>query len=98
MKQGGCLPPTFSFAERPPEDISGRKMCKSRCDLQQVFTKHCHIGPTVQAGTPMTVTGNGTSLADGQRGVSIFRPQISRVGSGEGSALPGLSDCAGFWT
>ena len=68
------------------------------CDLQQMLILRGHGEPTVQAGTPMTVTGNGTSLADGQRGVSIFRPQISRVGSGEGSALPGLSDCAGFWT
>ena len=63
------------------------------CDLQQMLILRGHGEPTVQAGTPMTVTGNGTpltrlSFGPGQRGVSIFRPQISRVGSGEGSALP----------
>lgn len=64
-------------------------------DLQQMLTSHRHGGVTVQAGTPMTVTGNGTPLADGRRGVSIFRPQISRVGCGEGSALPALPAGAG---
>jgi hypothetical protein len=62
-----------------------------------MLTLRCDKGHTVQAGTPMTVTGNGTSLTAGQRGVFIFRPQISRVGSGEGSALPGLSAGAGGW-
>jgi hypothetical protein len=32
---------------------------------------------TVQAGTPMTVTGNGTSLRVSGRGVFIFCPEIS---------------------
>ena len=65
------------------------------CDLQQMLTPRRQMWGTVQAGTPMTVTGNGTPLADGRRGVSIFRPQISRVGCGEGSALPALSAGAG---
>jgi hypothetical protein len=72
-------------------------MQPARCDLQQMLTKHRHKGRTVQAGTPMTVTGNGAPLAAGWRGVFILRPQISRVGSGEGSALPGLSASAGLW-
>ena len=72
-------------------------MQPARCDLHQMLTQHRHIASTVQAGTPMTVTGNGAPLALGWRGVFIFRPQISRVGSGEGSALPGLSACAGLW-
>ena len=32
----------------------------------------------VQAGTPMTATGNGTSLLAWKRGVSISCPQISQ--------------------
>ena len=33
----------------------------------------------VQAGTPMTATGNVTSLLAWKRGVSISCPQVSRV-------------------
>lgn len=65
-------------------------MQPARCDLQQMLTKRRHNGRTVQAGTPMTVTGNGAPLAFGWRGVFISRPEISRVGSGEGSALSGF--------
>jgi hypothetical protein len=72
-------------------------MQPARCDLQQMLTQRRHNGRTVQAGTPMTVTGNGAPLVLGWRGVFIFRPQISRVGSGEGSALPAFSACAGLW-
>lgn len=73
-------------------------MQPARCDLQQMLTLQTHIECTVQAGTPMAVTGNGAPLALGWRGVFIFRPEIFRVGSGEGSALPVLSACAGLWT
>jgi hypothetical protein len=48
---------------------------------------------TVQAGTPMTVTWNGTSLRSPGRGVYILRLQISR-GSG-GSAPGGFSRAGG---
>ena len=73
-------------------------MHPSLCDLQQSLTRSCHAGRTVQAGTPMTVTGNGTPLALGWRSVFIFRPQISWVGCGEGGALPALSIGAGIWS
>jgi len=43
-------------------------------------------GLTVQAGTPMTVTGNGTSLSVRRRGVPIFCLKISR---GSGGRAPG---------
>jgi hypothetical protein len=38
-------------------------------------------GLTVQAGTPMTVTGNGTLLRAPGQGASIFCLKISRVRS-----------------
>jgi hypothetical protein len=46
-------------------------------------------GCTVQAGTPMTVTGNGTSLRVPGRGVPIFCLQISSGGPG-GEAPPAV--------
>lgn len=47
---------------------------------------------TVQAGMPMTVTGNGTSLRTPERGVPIFCLQISR---GSGGSAPGGFNRAG---
>lgn len=49
-------------------------------------------GCTVQAGTPMTVTGNGTSLRSSGRGVLIFCLQISR---GPGQRPGGFSLAGG---
>ena len=43
---------------------------------------------TVQAGTPMTVTGNGTLFRNPGQGVSIFCPEISR---GSGGGAPGCT-------
>jgi hypothetical protein len=43
----------------------------------QALRLNNHPAVTVQAGTPMTVTGNGTSLRVPGRGVLIFCPQVS---------------------
>lgn len=64
---GGRLPPD------PPEDICERKMSN------EMLTTPRHPEVTVQAGTPMTVTGDGTLSGCGQgAALLLFRSQISR--------------------
>jgi hypothetical protein len=59
-------------------------MRQSGARVNRAFTTNGHVTNTVQAGTPMTVTENGTLLLERGRGVFmrlpalILCPQISR--------------------
>ncbi len=44
---------------------------------KDMLTASRYAGLTVQAGTPMTVTGNGTLFRSAGQGVPIFGPEIS---------------------
>ena len=66
-------------------------MSKAQSEVNHLATKRESILPTVQAGTPMTVTGNGASFPDWERGVFIFCLEVSR---GPGQS-PGVCTQAG---
>jgi len=76
----------------PPEDIFRQKMSLI-LRVNHFFIGFGQCGLAEQAGTPMAVTGNGTSFAKGERGASIFCQKIS---SGDrGQTAPGLGHGAG---
>ena len=54
-------------------------MSKLMICFKHLLTRSCKSVTTVQAGTPMTVTGNGALLSDCEQGVPIFCLKISLV-------------------
>ena len=86
---GGGLPPA------PPEDTCEQKM-EQGVTANLFLTMRCGGRGAVQAGTPMTVTGNGTLPLSGQgvllrKTTVIFCSEVSSGVSGGADSPPSLA-------